>query len=107
MYKETVPLVKGGGSHFHLTEKRFLFVCLTYIFAQRSGEDETIPDKRERSPLSPNFFLAFKPFQEIWGQQRWEERFVHGASPNRKRGIPRYLRSFGTHPFVYHGKDAI
>ena len=42
MYKETVPFVNGG-SYFHFTKKRFLFVCLKYIFAQSSGEDETIP----------------------------------------------------------------
>ena len=57
MYKETVPFVNGG-SYFHFTKKRFLFVCLKYIFAQSSGEDETIPDKRQRSPMPPHFVLA-------------------------------------------------
>ncbi len=52
---------KWFGSQLHFTKERFLCVLKSRASARPSGEDESIPDKRE--------------------QQRGEELFVRGASP--------------------------
>jgi hypothetical protein len=44
-----------------------------------SGADESIPEKRMRSPLFPNFHIGIV-IHEIRKQQRSEERYVRGAS---------------------------
>ncbi|MGG3506857.1 hypothetical protein ABES58_15465 [Paenibacillus lautus] len=46
-----------------------------------SGADESIPEKRMRSPLFPNFHIGIV-IHEIRKQQRSEERYVRGASHN-------------------------
>lgn len=49
--------------------------------------------------FAPEFHPCLVPFQEIWGQQRWEDRFVHGASPHRKRGHSARSKIFWDTPF--------
>lgn len=44
-----------------------------------SGEDGIVLEKRQRSPLSPDFHPGMLPIREIWGQQRSEERSGIGA----------------------------
>ncbi|MDR0271285.1 hypothetical protein [Paenibacillus sp.] len=46
---------------------------------ESSGGDGIDLKKRQRSPLSPNFYHFKKQNQEIWRQQRSEERSVTAA----------------------------
>jgi hypothetical protein len=55
--KETVPFVHGLGSTTILPKNGF-FASKSKQSARRSGEDESVSDKRQRSPLPPHFVLA-------------------------------------------------
>ncbi|MFM9281126.1 hypothetical protein [Paenibacillus jiagnxiensis] len=65
-----------------ISPRNDVFFVFMWEYARSSGENEEIPEKRQRSPLIPNFYCIKVNSLEIGDQQRWEECFVLGAPHN-------------------------